>query len=124
MRPKPAKATGRISQRVEAIQSRTGEAVQAIRDVRDTILRLNEIASAIAAAVEQQGSSTQEIARSVAELSAGSREVSTSIADVADASSRTSEGADQVRHAADALGTASRNLDRPMSGFLDRLRSA
>ncbi|WP_372096665.1 methyl-accepting chemotaxis protein [Tistrella mobilis] len=119
-----AKATGRISQRVEAIQNRTGEAVQAIRDVRDTILRLNEIASAIAAAVEQQGSSTQEIARSVAELSAGSREVSTSIADVADASSRTSEGADQVRHAADALGTASRNLDRSMSGFLDRLRSA
>ena len=119
-----AKATGRISQRVEAIQNRTGEAVQAIRDVRDTILRLNEIASAIAAAVEQQGSSTQEIARSVAELSAGSREVSTSIADVADASRRTSEGADQVRHAAAALGAASRNLDGSMSGFLDRLRSA
>lgn len=119
-----AKATGRISQRVEAIQSRTGEAVQAIRDVRDTILRLNEIASAIAAAVEQQGSSTREIARSVAELSTGSREVSASIADVADASRRTSDGADQVRHAADALGAASRNLDGSMSGFLDRLRRA
>ncbi|MEN2979818.1 methyl-accepting chemotaxis protein [Tistrella bauzanensis] len=119
-----AKATGRISQRVEAIQSRTGEAVAAIRAVRDTILRLNEIAGAIAAAVEEQGSATQEIARSVSELTAGSREVSGSIADVADASRQTADGAQQVRHAADALGAASGNLDNSMGGFLNRLRRA
>ena len=49
-----AKATEEISAQIGAMQSSTNEAVVAIASINKTIGRMNEIASAIAAAVEQQ----------------------------------------------------------------------
>ena len=48
-------ATGEIGQQIGGIQAATEESVVAIRDINDTISRLSEISSAIAAAVEEQG---------------------------------------------------------------------
>jgi methyl-accepting chemotaxis protein len=47
------------------MQSATTEAVHAIESIGGTIGAINEIATAIASAVEQQGSATKEIARNV-----------------------------------------------------------
>ena len=60
-----AKATEEISAQVQDIQSATGEAVNAIQVIGGTISELDEISSQIAAAVEQQGAATQEIAGNV-----------------------------------------------------------
>src|SRR5437588_9016459 len=71
-----AKATEEIAGQVTAIQSATGDCVVAIGGISDTIREISGIATTIAAAVEQQGSATREIARSVQQASAGTSEVS------------------------------------------------
>ncbi|MBV9462380.1 MAG: HAMP domain-containing protein, partial [Bradyrhizobium sp.] len=58
-----AKATGEIGLQINGIQGATQDSVNAIKEISSTIERLSEIASAIAAAVEEQGAATQEISR-------------------------------------------------------------
>jgi len=56
--------------------------VAPIQSITATIGRINEIAASIAAAVEEQQSATQEIARSVEQAAYGTGEVSTTIGKV------------------------------------------
>ena len=60
-----AKATEEIASQIKSIQAATGDSVEAIKAIGDTIGRINEIATTIASAVEEQGAATQEIARNV-----------------------------------------------------------
>ncbi|MBV6656838.1 MAG: HAMP domain-containing protein, partial [Devosiaceae bacterium] len=66
-----AKATEQISGQVGAIQSATGQSVDAIQSITSKIAAMDEVAAGIAAAVEEQGSATQDIARSVQQVSVG-----------------------------------------------------
>ncbi|MDH3913061.1 MAG: methyl-accepting chemotaxis protein, partial [Rhodospirillales bacterium] len=54
-----AKATDDISSQVSSIQAATGGAVEAIKDISDTIGEINEISGVVSSAVEEQGASTQ-----------------------------------------------------------------
>src|SRR5213075_1411276 len=56
-----AKATEEITSQIKEIQATTGEAVSAIRNIAPTIGQIHGIASSIAASVEQQGSTTEQI---------------------------------------------------------------
>src|SRR6201990_3435375 len=60
-----AKATEEIADQIQAIRGATGAPSGAIREIGTTIGQIDEIATTIAAAVEEQGGSTKEIARSV-----------------------------------------------------------
>ena len=60
-----AKATEEISAQVQDIQTATGEAVSAIQAIGGTIAEIDEISNEIAAAVDQQGAATREIAGNV-----------------------------------------------------------
>ena len=51
-------ATEEISAQIGAIQAAIGDAVEAIRGITDTIGAINEIATTIAASVQQQGAAT------------------------------------------------------------------
>ena len=84
-----AKATGEIGQQVGGIQAATQDSVSAIGEISGTIARLSEIASAIAAAVEQQGAATQEIARNVQQAAHGTQQVSSNVGDVQRGASET-----------------------------------
>ena len=70
-----ARATDDIRLQIEQMQSATRDAVQAIRGISSTVGEMGGIASAIAAAVEQQGSATAEISRSVQGAADGNRVV-------------------------------------------------
>ncbi len=72
-----AKATEEISAQVQDIQNATGEAVSAIQLIGGTIAEIDEISNQIAAAVEQQGAATQEIAGNVLQAANGSARKST-----------------------------------------------
>jgi methyl-accepting chemotaxis protein len=85
-----AKATEDIETQVTTIQAVTGEAVQEIQGVAQVIERINEVATTIASAVEEQGAATQEISRNVQQAATGTRDVSVNI--------------DQVSSAADQSG--------------------
>jgi methyl-accepting chemotaxis protein len=119
-----AKATGEISQQIGGIQSATADSVAAIREIGDTIGRMSEIASTIAAAVEQQGAATQEISRNVQLAAQGTQQVSSNITDVKRGASETGSASSQVLHAAQSLSSDSNRLKLEVGKFLNSVRAA
>jgi len=119
-----AKATDEISAQVGAMQGATAEAVQAIEGIGRTIGTINEIASAISAAVEQQGSATQEIARNVQQAAKGTDQVSSNIAAVNQAADKTGSAASHVLSSAEQLSGQAATLRSDVDRFLANIRAA
>jgi methyl-accepting chemotaxis protein len=119
-----AKATDEISAQVAAMQGATTEAVQAIEGIGGTIGAINEIATAIALAVEQQGSATQEIARNVQEAAQGTGKVSSNIVGVNAAAGKTGAAASQVLVSAEQLSGQAASLRADVDRFLVNIRAA
>src|SRR5216683_2982809 len=71
-----AKATDEIRAQIASMQQVTTTAVNAIRNIGNTIGEINEVTTAIAAAVEEQGTATREIARNIQHAAGGTSEVS------------------------------------------------
>ncbi|MBR0712000.1 methyl-accepting chemotaxis protein [Bradyrhizobium liaoningense] len=119
-----AKATGEIGQQISGIQAATQESVGAIRDISDTIEKLSEISSTIAAAVEEQGAATQEISRNVQQAAHGTQLVSSNITDVQRGASETGSASSQVLSAAQMLSGDSNRLKLEVGRFLETVRAA
>ena len=92
-----ARATGEISAQVADIQANTDAAVASVTAITDSIRRVENVSAAVAAAVEEQGAATAEIARNVAQSSQASYDVATRIALVSDEARDTGHKADQVQ---------------------------
>jgi methyl-accepting chemotaxis protein len=119
-----ARATEEISAQVSAIQNETGNAVQAIRGIGGTIRQMNEIATVIAAAVEEQGAATQDISHNIQQVARGTAEVSENIASVNHAADQTGAAANQVLAAAGDLGRQADDLRGNVNRFFDNMRGA
>ncbi|MFK4386303.1 methyl-accepting chemotaxis protein [Bradyrhizobium sp. USDA 223] len=119
-----AKATGEISQQISGIQTATEDSVGAIKSIGDTISRMSEIASAIAAAVEEQGAATREISRNVQQAARGTQQVSASIVDVQRGASQTGSASSNVLASARSLSGESSRLKTEVGKFLDAIRVA
>ncbi len=119
-----ARATGEIGQQIGDIQAATDESVGAIKEISSTIGRLSEISSTIAAAVEEQGAATQEIARNVQQAAEGTMHVSSNITDVQRGATETGSASAQVLSAAQMLSGDSIRLKTEVGKFLDTVRAA
>ena len=119
-----ARATEEISQQIGRIQGATGQAVTAIGGITARIRDIDSVATAIAAAVEEQGAATQEIVRNVSQASAGAAEVTGNIAGVAGAAEATGSAANQVLDAAGDLSRQSEQLRGQVTRFLATVRAA
>ncbi len=80
-----ARATEDIARRVEAIQSDTTGAVDAINRISAIIERINDFQTTISSAVEEQTATTAEMSRNVTEASTGAVQIAKNIAGVAQA---------------------------------------
>jgi len=118
-----AKATGEIGQQIAGIQEATLESVGAIKEIGDTIGRMSEISSTIAAAVEEQGASTREISRNIQHAAQGTSQVSSNITDVQRGASETGSASAQVLSAAQSLSVESNRLKLEVGRFLDSVRA-
>ena len=98
-----AKATEDISRKIEAIQTDTKAAMDAIATIGAVIDQVNDISSTIAAAVEEQNATTNEMARNVSEAAQGSTEITSNVAGVAEAAESTSRAATDTQKAAQDL---------------------
>lgn len=105
-----AKATKDISEQIEAIRIATDAAVGTIRGIGSTIGEMDEITVTIAAAVEEQGVATQEIARNVDQAAQGTSEVAISISTVRDVAIVTGSTASEVLHSAEGLSQQAQSL--------------
>jgi methyl-accepting chemotaxis protein len=119
-----AKATDEISSQIAGMQSATGESVAAIKEIGTTINRISEIASTIAAAVEEQGAATQEIARNVQQAASGTTQVAANIGDVNKGAAETGSASSQVLSSAQALSSEGNRLKLEVDNFLNSVRAA
>jgi methyl-accepting chemotaxis protein len=119
-----AKATEEIGGQIGAIQTATQDSVKAIEGIGSTIKQIHEIATTIAAAVEEQGAATQEIARNVQQAAAGTGQVSSNIADVTRAVGEAGTAASSVLRAAGGLTQQSETLRKQVAEFLSAIRAA
>lgn len=106
------------------IQRTTGEAIAAIRDTSGTILRIREVSDAIAAAVEEQGAATKEIARNVQQTADGTHGISQNIAGVSSAVAENRNAAEQVRQTADELLAQAELLQHEVANFTAEVKAA
>lgn len=119
-----AKATEEISSQISGMQAATTSAVEAIRKIGESINNVAEIATVIAAAVEEQGTTTREIANSVQEAAKGTQEVTTHISGVSDAAAETGQVASQVLDAAGQMSKEADRLRDEIEKFLAQVKAA
>jgi methyl-accepting chemotaxis protein len=119
-----AKATEEIGTQINEMQSATKESVLAIKEISETIGRVSDIAATIAAAVEEQGAATQEIARNVHQAAKGTSQVATNITDVNRGAGETGLASSQVLASAQSLSSESGHLKAEVEKFLTTVRAA
>lgn len=119
-----AKATEEISQQIGSVQQATQQTVEAIQEIARTINEMSQISISIAAAMEEQGAATAEIARNVQEAARGTEAVTGNIVDVQKGAGDTGAAASQVLGAAQELARRSSELGREVSNFLMEVRAA
>jgi methyl-accepting chemotaxis protein len=91
-----AKATDEIAHQIASVQEATGRAVGAVSEITSSIRSVEDVSTAVAAAIEQQSATTSEIARNVNETSTAAREVAQRINEVSDEARSTHERAGMV----------------------------
>ncbi len=112
-----AKATEDISRKIEAIQTDTKGAVDAIAAISKIINQVNDISNSIATAVEEQDATTNEMTRNVTEAAKGAGEIAKNIVGVAEAAKNTAQGAGDSQRAATQLTEMSSELRELVDQF-------
>ena len=119
-----AKATEEIAAQIKAIQDATATSVASILGITESITQMNETATSIAAAVEQQGAATQEISRNVTQAAQGTTHVAEGLNEVSRSAQATGAAASQLLSSAGRLAERGGDLRREVANFLREVRAA
>jgi methyl-accepting chemotaxis protein len=107
---KTATSSEEIGRKIATIQQDTSAAVEAISEITEIVQRVNDIQTVIAAAVEEQAVTTNEIGRSVTEAAGGASDIARSITGVAETARGTTQGATETHRAAEELARLATDL--------------
>jgi methyl-accepting chemotaxis protein len=91
-----ARSTEEISRHIGEVSAATEETVRAVGQIEAAITEMNQVATAIAAAVEQQGAATEEISRSVSMTKDAARAVATRVTSLASGAVQSGAQAEDV----------------------------
>ncbi len=119
-----SQATEEIAQQVGSIQEASAEAVGAIGDVSDVINEMSQIATAVAASVEQQNAAVQAITENVAHATQSSQEGANAMQMVENASETARSTGETVSDLADALSRQADHINNTVATFLEKVRAA
>ena len=119
-----AKATDEITAQIDGMQSATKLSVSNIKEISQTIRLISEISATIAAAVEEQGAATQEIARNVQNSAQLSVQVASDVSEVSRGTGETGSASGEVLSAAKSLSIESTRLKTEVDKFLQAVRAA
>lgn len=106
-----ANATVQITTQINNLQASTIRTVAANEKISETVEKISNVSSSIAAAVEQQSIATQEIANNVEEAAIGTADVSRGITSVNEATQVTEKSAAEVLNVSNLLAEQEKNLD-------------
>jgi methyl-accepting chemotaxis protein len=112
-----ARASEDIIGKIDAIQVTTERAGEAINQIIEVVSRISEIQQTVAAAVEEQSATTNEINRNVSDLAAGSQQIAGNVAGVAETASATSTDAGATQRAAADLSAMATELQKLVGAF-------
>jgi methyl-accepting chemotaxis protein len=118
------RATEDISRRVAEIQTATQRSVEAIERIVGTVEQVRGISTAIAAAVEQQGAATDEIAGNTARAADGTTQVTDNIFGVGRAAEQTGAASTQLMALSGNLSHQAADLKQEVDTFVSALRAA
>ncbi|MBK9100064.1 MAG: CHASE3 domain-containing protein [Austwickia sp.] len=111
------KATEVIGRQIEAIQADTQAATAAIAEVSEVIHRINDYQGIVASAVDEQSSTTAEVAVNVSQAATSTGDISRTISKVADATHETESIADETRASAELLDRTRQDLAAAVARF-------
>ena len=117
-----AKATNEIVEQIGAIQGSTRNAVAAVREIGVAMRGINEVTSAIASAVEQQGVATQEISSNAQMAAQVNEALAGNISSASRAIAATRDSSGEVLSASDHLASAADRLAAAVARFFEDLR--
>jgi methyl-accepting chemotaxis protein len=101
-----AQATSDITGRIAAIQDMTTRTAAAIDAIAEVITHIDDGQRTIAAAVEEQSTTTELMARNVGEVSTAATEISGTVATITASTGSTAEGANTTRRSAERVSAA------------------
>ncbi len=116
-----AKATEDIAGQIQAVQSSTSGAVEAIRRIVDRMQEINRYTSAVAASIEQQSSATGQISVNVANAAQGTGVVVSVLSKVTDAATHTRASAGTMLDGSQAVEAAVAELRSEVEQFLAKV---
>ena len=116
-----AKATEQIASQIEAVQSSTRVAVDAIRRNTERMREIDGYTSAVALSLQQQDSATDEISHNVASAAQGALGMVTVLDEVTRGVGDTRNAAGKVLEASETVEAAATGLQRRIEGFLGRV---
>lgn len=117
-----AKATEQIESQINSVVGATEETVHGITGINKAIIAVQETSSAIAAAIEEQGAATREIAGSAAQTAQDVNLVSSTVSEVKEGAQGNVERSQQVLVASDDLQSQAERLDQQLHAFVTNLR--
>ncbi|CAH0243732.1 hypothetical protein ROS9278_02962 [Roseomonas sp. CECT 9278] len=119
-----AKATSDIAEQIANMRAVAVSAVETVRGIGAVVAEIDQAAASIAAAVEQQGAATREIARSVGDVANSTSGVSEDTRAASGAAQKTGAISGDVRQAARAFNAEAERMRQRIGQFLDGVRAA
>ena len=119
-----AEATKSITERIEEVQRRTGEAVEAIGTIARANGEATQHAATIAAAVTEQNQVTMSISKNIQDAADWTAGLASTVEEVASAIARTKAAAEQVDVAAATSASSAEQFNRLVDAFLAKVRAA
>jgi methyl-accepting chemotaxis protein len=119
-----SRATEDISRHIGAIQAATKHSVDEIASIARVIEELTAVATTIAAAVEEQGTTTREIAGSMQTATGSTARASGEIFSVEQAAGRSAEAVDEIADWTQQLSSRAHDLEEKVTTFFARVRAA
>ena len=107
-----AKATEDIREKINGIQSVTGQTVRDIGEITDVIGEVNDIVGTIAAAVEEQSVTTRDIAENVGQASMGISEINENVATSSSMTQSISRDIEKVGLASEEMTMSSQTVQQ------------
>ena len=118
------RGTGDIFSQISAIQGAAKNTVISVNQIGEKLTNLNIAGTTIAAALEEQSSTTQEIARNIVKTSTHSSDAMASISKVSDAAFETHNAVEDTKKASTKLISETAMMKNAVSDFLALVRAA
>jgi len=117
-----AKATGDITQQIEAVQENTRKMVEANKQVRTKIENVSTAANEISSLVDEQSEAINNITRSVTDAAQRTGDVSSNISEISGSVGNIGGTMEEVRRMADEVSEHTQTLSEKVDGFLTTIR--